>query len=150
MPHLQGHEQTMEVMLKKIEQEKLITDAAVVMEALKDRESKGGLGIPDTGMGLFHCRNQHVHQLIFQISHLNEHCLIKGMDGKQMYMKSLLLMLAPEELSPRQQEIISLLSTSLIENKEAILIFSSSNEDVIRTKLESIILDYLHTNLIKG
>jgi mannitol operon transcriptional antiterminator len=149
MPHIRGYEQTMEEMLKKAEQENLISDAADVMETLKDRERKGGLGIPETGMGLFHCRNQNVHQLMFQISHLDEPCLVNGMDGNEMYMKSLLLMLAPEELSPREQEIISLLSTSLIETNEAIMTFSSSNEEMIRSKLESIFLDYLHTNLIK-
>ena len=67
-----------------------------------------------------------------------------------MYIKNLLLMLAPEELSVREQEIVSLISTSLIESNEAIMIFSSSNEEMIRTKLEAIFLDYLHNNLIKG
>ena len=81
------------------EEEKLLTHANEVIESLMDRERKGGLGIPNTGMGLFHCRNENVQELIFQISHLEEPCLIKGMDGNDMYMKSLLLMLAPEELS---------------------------------------------------
>ena len=88
-------------------------------------------------------------KLIFQIAHLDEPCLVKGMDGKDMHMKSLLLMLAPEELSVREQEIVSLISTSLIENNEAIMIFSSSNEEMIRTRLEAIFLNYLHTNLIR-
>ena len=110
---------------------------------------KGGLGIPNTGMALFHCRHENVHELIFQISHLDEPCLVKGMDGKDMRMKSLLLMLAPEELSVKEQEIVSLISTSIIESNEAIMTFSSSNEEMIRTKLEAIFLDYLHTNLIR-
>lgn len=80
---------------------------------------------------------------------MEEPCVIKGMDGNDMYMKSLLLMLAPEELSPREQEMISLLSTSLIENNEAIMIFSSSDEKIIRSKMETIFLDYLYTNVIK-
>jgi mannitol operon transcriptional antiterminator len=100
-------------------------------------------------MGLFHCRSEHVRKLIFQISHLEKPCLVRGMDGKDMYMKSLLLILAPEDLSAREQEIVSLISTSLIENNEAIMIFSSSNEEVILERLEKIFLDYLHTNLIK-
>jgi mannitol operon transcriptional antiterminator len=147
--HLQSHEQTLSEMVRQAEEDKLLTNGPDVMETLKERERKGGLGIPGTSMGLFHCRSEHVKQLIFQISHLENPCLVKGMDGKNMYMKSLLLMLAPEELSAREQEIVSLVSTSLIENNEAIMIFSSSNEEMILERLESIFLEYLHTNLIK-
>ena len=67
-----------------------------------------------------------------------------------MSMKNLLLMLAPEELSVKQQEIVSLISSSLIESNESIMIFSSSDEEMIRRRLEAIFLDYLYTNLIKG
>ncbi|WCK54811.1 BglG family transcription antiterminator [Aneurinibacillus sp. Ricciae_BoGa-3] len=149
MPPAKQHELVIEDMVRMAEQEKLLSDADDVIEALKDRERKGGLGIPHTGMGLFHCRHNKVHELIFQVSHLDKPCLIKGMDGKLMYMRSLLLMLAPEELSAREQEIVSLISTSLIETNEAKMIYSSSNEGMIRTRLEEIFLDYLHTNLIK-
>ncbi|MFJ5622595.1 BglG family transcription antiterminator [Peribacillus loiseleuriae] len=148
-PHLKSHEQVIKEMVWIAEEEKLLTHANEVIELLMDRERKGGLGIPNTGMGLFHCRSEKVHELIFQISHLEEPCLIKGMDGKDIYMKNLLLMLAPEELSVSKQEIVSLISTSLIENNESIMTFSSSNEDMIRTKLESVFLNYLQTNLIR-
>jgi mannitol operon transcriptional antiterminator len=149
LPHLQSHEQTLTEMVRLAEEDKLLTNAAEVMETLRQRERNGGLGIPGTRMGLFHGQSGHVRELIFQISHLEKPCLVKGMDGKDMYMKSLLLMLAPEDLSAREQEIVSLISTSLIENNEAIMIFSSSNEEMILERLETIFLDYLHTNLIK-
>ncbi|WP_050182688.1 BglG family transcription antiterminator [Domibacillus robiginosus] len=147
--HSKGYEDIITEMLEKAEEEKLISHTPVVFNALKEREKKGGLGIPNTGMGLFHCRNEYVDTLVFQISHLEKPCLIQGMDGNEMYMDSLLLMLAPEELSSKEQEIMSLLSTSFIESSEAMMIFSSSDEEKIRTKMESIFLDYLHTNLIK-
>ncbi|MDQ6595497.1 PRD domain-containing protein [Bacillus salipaludis] len=149
LPILSGHEQILKEMVKLAENKGLLTNADDVMSSLKEREEKGGLGIPDTGMALFHCRNENVKKLIFQITHLKQPIPVKGMDGNDMYMKNLLLMLAPEELSVREQEIVSLISTSLIENNEAILIFSSSNEEMIRTRLEAIFLDYLQTNIIK-
>ena len=149
LPILSGHEQILKEMVKLAENKGLLTNADDVMSSLKEREGKGGLGIPETGMALFHCRNENVKELIFQITHLKQPIPVKGMDGNDMYMKNLLLMLAPEELSVREQEIVSLISTSLIENNEAILIFSSSNEEMIRIRLEAIFLDYLHTNIIK-
>ncbi|MFD0826815.1 BglG family transcription antiterminator [Neobacillus sp. M.A.Huq-85] len=149
LPILSGHEQILKEMVKLAENKGLLTNADDVISSLKEREGKGGLGIPETGMALFHCRNENVKELIFQITHLKQPIPVKGMDGNDMYMKNLLLMLAPEELSVREQEIVSLISTSLIENNEAILIFSSSNEEMIRIRLEAIFLDYLHTNIIK-
>ncbi|WHY86565.1 PRD domain-containing protein [Neobacillus novalis] len=149
MPHLKGHNLILEEMVKLAEKNGLLIDSSDVLEAIEARERKGGLGIPNTGLALFHCRNKNVHELIFQASHLEQPILVKGMDGKNMYMKNVLLMLAPEELSIREQEIVSLISTSLIENHAAILIFSSANEEMIRTKLESVFLDYLHTNILK-
>lgn len=149
MHHINNHEKVLAEMVITAQKEELLNSAIDVLTALRERERKGGLGIPGTGMGLFHCRDKNIHKLIFQISHLHEPILVKGMDGSDMYMKNLLLLLAPEELSVREQEIVSLISTSLIEDSEAIMIFSSSNEEVIRGKLENIFLHYLQTKIIK-
>ncbi|PLT30064.1 BglG family transcription antiterminator [Peribacillus deserti] len=149
IPEHKAHEEIMTEMVLQAERDGLLTDASGVMEGLKSRERKGGLGIPGTGIGLFHTRHESVHSLLFQIANLVEPIEIMGMDGKRMHLKNLLLMLAPETLSGREQEIISLVSTSLIENPESIMIFSSSNEESIRSKLETIFLDYIHNNLIK-
>lgn len=149
MPEVNDHKKIIERMVHAAEKEKLLTNREDVLTSLKERESKGGLGIPETEMALFHCRNKHVQELIFQIVHLEQPLLVKGMDGKNMFIKNLLLMLAPEELGVREQEIVSLISTSLIENNEAIQIFSSANEEMIRERLETVFLDYLHTNIIK-
>ena len=144
-----GHLEIIADMLKDAEREGLLEDPDQVMIQLEERESIGGLGILNTEMALFHCRHVSMRELVFRISHLEQPCLVAGMDGKNMYVKSILLMLAPENLSVREQEILSLISTSLIESNEAIMIFSSANEEMIRTKLEAIFYDYLQNNLIK-
>ncbi|MGE7647663.1 BglG family transcription antiterminator [Peribacillus frigoritolerans] len=150
LPHRKGHPEIIEEMLRMAETEELLKGAGDVVRSLKEREKKGGLGIPGTGMGLFHTRHKNVKELIFQVAHLEEYRLVKGMDGNDVHMKNLLLMLAPEELSVKQQEIVSLISSSLIESNESIMIFSSSDEEMIRRRLEAIFLDYLYTNVIKG
>jgi mannitol operon transcriptional antiterminator len=150
LPHRKGHPEIIEEMVRMAETEELLMGADDVVRSLKEREKKGGLGIPGTGMGLFHTRHKNVKELIFQVAHLEEYRLVKGMDGNDVHMKNLLLMLAPEELSVKQQEIVSLISSSLIESNESIMIFSSSDEEMIRRRLEAIFLDYLYTNLIKG
>ncbi|MCS0653199.1 BglG family transcription antiterminator [Cytobacillus firmus] len=139
-------EQILAKMLANAEEDQLLTNPEDVLQSLREREQKGGLGIPETNMALFHTRSQKVRKLIFQIAHLPDPCLVKGMDGKEVAMKNLLLMLAPDELSRREQEILSLISTNIIETEEAILLFSSANEEMIFKKLESIFTEYLQSH----
>jgi len=141
-----SQEQILETMLKSAEQDQLLTNPNAVLNSLREREQKGGLGIPETNIALFHARDPHVHELIFQIAHLPYPCHVKGMDGHEVVMKNLLLMLAPAELSLREQEILSLISTNIIESDEALLIFSSANEELIYKRLESILVDYLQSH----
>ncbi|MCS0787549.1 BglG family transcription antiterminator [Cytobacillus firmus] len=142
----ESQEQILKKMLGNAEGDNLVTNAEDVLQSLREREQKGGLGIPETNMALFHARSKNVRELIFQIAHLPEPCMVKGMDGRDVILKNLLLMLAPFELSRREQEILSLISTNIIETEEAILIFSSANEDMIYKKLESIFTEYLQSN----
>ncbi|MGN7175106.1 sugar transporter [Paenibacillus sp. FSL R5-0490] len=141
-----SQEQILEKMLANAEGDQLLTNPEDVLQSLREREQKGGLGIPETNMALFHARSQNVRKLIFQIAHLPNPCLVKGMDGKEVAMKNLLLMLAPDELSRREQEIVSLISTNIIETEESILLFSSANEEMIFKKLESIFTEYLQSH----
>ncbi|MCM2588303.1 BglG family transcription antiterminator [Rossellomorea marisflavi] len=143
------HFTVMNEMVQQAKLDGLVTDEGKVMDKLMEREQRGGLGIPGTNMGLFHCLDPHVSQLVFQVAHLDKPFLIKGMNGKPMEMKSLLLMLAPEGLSERENEILSLISTSLIENQASMMIYSSTNEAMIYRKLEELFLDYVQQNLIK-
>ncbi|WP_141685788.1 PTS sugar transporter subunit IIA, partial [Limosilactobacillus reuteri] len=143
------HERIIAGMVAAAEREALVSNKEAIVQTLKEREEQGGLGIPETSMALFHCRHEGVGKLLFQISHLHYPCQVKGMDGKMMEVRNLLLMLAPENLTIREQEILSLISTNLIEDKEAMMIFSSSNEEMIRKNLEDTFYEYLQNNLIK-
>ncbi|SET51972.1 mannitol operon transcriptional antiterminator [Salinibacillus kushneri] len=145
----ENHWKSIGEMIEEAEQQGLINNSMNVLNQLKEREKKGGLGIPNTNMGLFHCRSESVNQLVFQVSHLDNPCKVQGMNGEEIEVKNLLLMLAPENMSKREQEILSLISTSLIESDIATMIFSSSNEAIIRKKVEDLFLEYLQNNLIK-
>lgn len=148
-PMAVDHWEVLHEVVEQAQRDGLITNSFAVMHELKEREKKGGLGIPDTHMALFHCRENSIQELLFQIIHLDTPLTVKGMDGEDMQVKNLLLMLAPEKLTGREQEVLSLISTSLIESDQSRMIFSSSNEKVIRQKLENIFMDYLQNNLIK-
>jgi mannitol operon transcriptional antiterminator len=146
---LSNHKEIIKKVVQQQEDKGLLFQKNEVVKKLEEREEKGGLGIPETGMALFHTKHSSIATLSFQIAHLEEACTVKGMDGKDMEVWNMLFMLAPENLSTRQQEILSLISTTLIEDKEAMMIFSSSNENIIRQKLEETFYEYLQNNLIK-
>ncbi|MGR3765485.1 BglG family transcription antiterminator [Rossellomorea sp. NS-SX7] len=145
----ESHYAVLHEMVAHAEQGGLVTNTEAVLNQLVERERKGGLGIPNTSMALFHCRDEHVKKLLFQVAHIDQPCVIKGMDGKDLEVKSLLLMIAPEHLRKREQEILSIISTSLIEDHGSMMIYSSANENMIYRKLEKLFLDYLQNNLIK-
>lgn len=148
--HATDHRQVLASILAQTERDGLVESAEAAMHHLDEREAIGGLGIPNTNMALFHCRAETVQELVFQLVHLDAACPVKGMDGGEVQMRNLLLMLAPIEMSNREQEILSLISSSLIESEEALMIFSSANEGMIRNKLEDVFYEYLQNNLIKG
>ncbi len=147
--HATDHRQVLAAILAQTERDGLVESAEDAMHHLDEREAIGGLGIPNTNMALFHCRAETVQELVFQVVHLDAACPVKGMDGGQVQMRNLLLMLAPLEMTDREQEILSLISSSLIESDEALMIYSSSNESMIRNKLEDVFYEYLQNNLIK-
>lgn len=130
-------------MLEKENEKGSITNVEEVFLQLKQREAKGGLGIPETNMALFHCRHDKVKEITFQIGHLENPYKLLGMNGAEMEVYNILLLLAPQALNDFELEIISMVSTIIVENKENILIFSSANERLIRTKLEDAFLHLL-------
>ncbi|MBU8908580.1 BglG family transcription antiterminator [Desertibacillus haloalkaliphilus] len=149
LPDARDHWKVLRDMVGEAEEVGLVKNTDAVIKQLEERERKGGLGIPNTNMGLYHCSDESVQELLFQVAHLGQPSTIKGMDGEKIQMKTVLLMLAPKSMSSREKEILSIISTSLIESDATMIIYSSSNKAMIRKKLEDLFLDYLQNNLIK-
>lgn len=147
------NEPTYDLLIKKMvenEAEKgIVMNVDDVFQQLKSREAKGGLGIPQTNMALFHCRHDQVKEMTFRIAHLEDPYTLLGMDGNKMDVRNILLLLAPETLSELELEILSMVSAIIVENKKTIMIFSSANEKLIRSKLEESFLNFLHNKFEK-
>lgn len=141
-----SYKEILKQMVIQAEKDGILHTASQVLHALYEREKKGGLGIPGTELSLFHCRHKDIQQLLFQITYLETPVQIKGMDGKDMFVRSILLLLAPEGLHQKQLELISLISASLIDSPEAIYAYSSGNEHVIKERLEMLMLDFIQVD----
>ncbi|XJZ27524.1 BglG family transcription antiterminator [Bacillota bacterium Lsc_1132] len=112
-----------------------IADVDGVVKALLERASLGGLGIPGTSMGLFHTRVEYVLQPSFTIYVLEHPVSVSGMDQSQIEMKHLLLLLSPAKVSESTMEVLSFISSILIESEESLAIFQSNDKEKITALL---------------
>jgi mannitol operon transcriptional antiterminator len=108
-----------------------IIDVEKVVDAILEREGLGGIGIPETAMALFHTRSPYVIKPSFTITTLNKPIIVIGMDGVEMNMKFLILLLSPANASEKTLEVLSFLSSLLIESEENINTFQSNNKEKI-------------------
>ncbi|MEH7451081.1 BglG family transcription antiterminator [Gottfriedia acidiceleris] len=113
----------------------LIGDYFEVTNQLTEREKKGGLGIPGTSIALYHCRSEYVMQPVFLSFLLHEPIIVKAMDHSSIKINTLLLLLAPVDLQTGQLEVMSTISSTIIEDEESTRIFTSNNYTDIYNKL---------------
>ncbi|MDR6224318.1 BglG family transcription antiterminator [Desmospora profundinema] len=128
----------------RLEAEGILHDAATVAGKLAAREQLGGLGIPGTGMALFHGRSDRVWKPSFTMYNLEQPLEVEGMDGNRMEMTRLLLLLAPEKEEEAEQELLSRISALTI---EVPALFQSGGEGDIRAFLAEQLNRTLHEKL---
>ncbi len=112
-----------------------VNNIEAVLDAIKEREKLGGLGIPGTEMALFHTRSSHVIKPSFTIQVTHSPIEVVGMDQCAMGMKFSILLLSPEQAPEGVIEVLSYLSTLLIESDESISVFQSNDQDRIAALL---------------
>ncbi|MBS8265674.1 PRD domain-containing protein [Mesobacillus boroniphilus] len=123
--------------VQELSRKQTVENIDLVADALKRREQLGGLGVPGTAMALFHARSPGVIQSSFTIYSLENPIITAGMDGSPMEVKFLLLMLSPEEPDEKTLEVLSHLSSLLIESEESTAIFESNDENQIASYLST-------------
>ncbi|UJL45847.1 BglG family transcription antiterminator [Virgibacillus sp. NKC19-16] len=116
----------------ELEKSRMIDDKGAVLEKLLKREKASGLGIPGTTLALYHTRSGDVNAPNFTIYSLNHPIMIKGMDGDTMKMERMLLMLSPEDTHQEVLEILSYVSSLIIQSQESMTLFQSGDEAQIR------------------
>ncbi|GGN58075.1 BglG family transcription antiterminator [Oceanobacillus indicireducens] len=125
-------ESTLRAICIDLEKRKRIKNSETVFTKLMEREQVGGLGIPDTNLALFHTRSRDVPSIHFSIYVLENPRPMRGMDGKEMEVKHILVMLAPKDIQQESLETLSYLSSLLIQEDEAVRLFESADETAIK------------------
>ena len=96
---------------QQLEKEQVIGNANDVAEALFARLALGGVGIPETKLALLHTKHKDVKKPSFTIQSLREPMLMKAMDGTQIEVSHLLVLLSPEPYHDSGLEVLSFIST---------------------------------------
>ena len=109
----------------------IVTDAEKVSELVLQRHQRAPIGIPNTNFALFHSSNQYVKQPYFGIFDLNRSMPIMGMDRKPMALTRMLLMLAPETMTDVEDQLLGLISASVIESDLNMEIYQHESKEVI-------------------
>ncbi|WP_237566128.1 BglG family transcription antiterminator [Oceanobacillus massiliensis] len=122
----------LESICMELEQRKIITNSENVLNKLLSRETTGGLGIPNTNLALYHTRSAGIQSPSFTIYSLKQPVVVKGMDGEDMSIRRILLMLAPEVALPEVLDVLSYLSGVIIQGQESIDLFESGSETDIK------------------
>lgn len=120
---------------EQLEKQAVIQDAQTVTEALFVREAISGVGIPETKLALFHTRHEHVLKPSFTIHTLRESIVMRAMDGTAIEVKDLLVLLSPKEYHEPGLEVLSLISTLIIESEKSIELFESNQSGPIHSYL---------------
>jgi mannitol operon transcriptional antiterminator len=123
----------------ELEGKGIVRDAASVISHLMKREKSGGLGIPHTSMALYHTRSDAVSTPSFTMVRLRESIMVNGMDGEEMKIDTILLMLSAETAEDETLEVLSHISTLVIRDEESMNRFQGSSQETI--------LDYLTKEL---
>lgn len=127
--------------------EGIIDNSSAVIDALFERERLGGLGIPSTKLALFHTRSDHVVKASFKIISLEFPLKLKGMDSNTIVVSSILLLLAPQKVSKQTLEVLSYVSSLIIEDEKSIQLFESKNTSSISAFLARNFEIFFHEKL---
>ena len=135
-----GKEKIIHEVVGVLEQKNVLKSKVKVAEVLLKRETAGGLGIPGTGIALYHTRMDDIPTPSFSMVNLNSPITIQGMDGIDMAAYIFVLLLAPRDLSREGLEVVSFLSTLFIEDDQSIEVMKSGNEE----KMKGYVSNKLH------
>ncbi|HLS09648.1 PTS sugar transporter subunit IIA, partial [Lentibacillus sp.] len=139
-------ENVLQLMCDKLAENGIIRNASAVKQTLLERQAKSGLGIPGTHFALYHTRSHDVEEPSFTIYPLGQPLKVRGMDGNEMAISTLLLMLAPQDTGKEVLETLSFLSSLIIED-ESVRLLESGDRDRIEQYLSKQFYKWLHEKI---
>ncbi|PAD13526.1 hypothetical protein CHH74_11250 [Shouchella clausii] len=133
-----------------LEERGALSEAKQVYEALLARERLGGIGIPGTGLALFHTRLNEIKRPVFVFLDLKTEAQVASMADGNESIKRAILMLAPEPLAEQELAFMSFVSILLIGSDDETALFYQGREHEITQFLEQKCREFMISYINEG
>src|SRR5699024_7933939 len=117
----------------------------VVYEKLLQREKLGGMGLPNSTVALYHTRTNEVIRPCLMIYRIQHPVYARGMQEENQALDTILMMLAPEDTEQGVLEVLSFLSSLLVQDEAVISLFTSGKEAEVRQFLSKQLFEFLRS-----
>lgn len=111
-----------------LRRKEVVDGAEKVAKALLEREALGSLGIPGTNMVLLHTKHEGILSPSFTMYRMREPIAMDAMDRSTIQVTNILLLLAPDPFHSYGMEVLSLISSLMIEDEQSMRLFQSGDE----------------------
>ncbi len=108
---------------------------------LLERMRVAPIGLPGTNMALFHCIDPEIKEPYFAIYEIPETFVMDSIDKGTIRMNRVLMMLGPDPLSETAQEILGLISSSIVESDVNLELFNFGSKKSINTYLNALFVE---------
>ncbi|XJS10376.1 BglG family transcription antiterminator [Aerococcaceae bacterium WGS1372] len=139
-------ELTLELMVQDIGLDYILDSERVTKEVI-DRYQKAPIGVPQSKIALFHSSNEWVKAPYFSVYEIDQSFEVLAMDGGTVQLCRILLMVAPEQMTKHQQQLLGLISSSIIESDINTSIYESGSQEQIKQLISSLFvkeIQYTH------
>lgn len=127
----------------------LIHKQMPVAKNLLKRVRMAPVGIPNSHIALLHTRSAEVTRCSFTMFDLDNEITLESMDHDQIQVKRILLMLAPDNLSTTEQQLMSMVSSMIIMSNDNLELFTDGSQAEIKSVLAELFLKELKAKLDK-
>jgi mannitol operon transcriptional antiterminator len=124
-------QEALKVLVKPLAEKGFVSETNGVVQALIEREKIAGLGIPGTSLALYHTKSDLVNEISFTIARLSQPITVIGMDGSEVVINTILLMLSPLDTTDESLEVLSGISSLIIRDEQSINVFQNGSENEI-------------------
>jgi mannitol operon transcriptional antiterminator len=124
-------QEALKVLVKPLAEKGFVSETNGVVQALIEREKIAGLGIPGTSLALYHTKSDLVNEISFTIARLSQPLTVIGMDGSEVVINTILLMLSPLDTTDESLEVLSGISSLIIRDEHSINVFQNGSENGI-------------------
>ncbi|MGN1271834.1 MAG: BglG family transcription antiterminator [Lactobacillus sp.] len=128
----------------------LIHKQMPVAKNLLKRVRMAPVGIPNSHIALLHTRSPEITRCSFTMFDLDNEISLLSMDHNTIQVKRVLLMLAPDNLTTSEQQLLSMVSSMIIMSDNNLNLFTNGTQEQIKDAIADLFLTEIKKGLTSG